>query len=95
LGATNCGVENKGIQDHLVSIRRQIAKSISERLKRGQRDGDVPAGAPISALTAYYSTVLYGLAFQSRDGASQKTLTDVVHLAMANWQQAIRSKSEL
>src|ERR1700733_583773 len=94
LGATNCAVENKGIQDHLVSIRRQIARSISERLKRGQRDGDVPAGAPLSALTAYYSTVLQGLAFQSRDGASQKTLTDVVHLAMANWQQAIRSKSE-
>jgi hypothetical protein len=94
LGATNCALENKTVQDHLLLIRRQISQSISERLNKGQRDGDVPKTAPTAALTAYYSTVLHGLALQSRDGASRKTLTQVVEFAMANWQQIIVS-SEL
>jgi AcrR family transcriptional regulator len=89
LGATNCAFENKAVQDHLLLIRRQISQSISERLKKGQRDGDVPKRAPIAGVTAYYSTVLHGLALQSRDGASRKTLTQVVDFAIANWQQMI------
>lgn len=89
LGATNCAVENKAVQDHLLSIRHQISQSILERLKRGQHEGDVPKAAPIVALAAYYSTVLHGLALQSRDGASRKTLTQVVEFAMADWQQMV------
>jgi AcrR family transcriptional regulator len=85
LGATNCAVENKWVQDHLLSIRRQISQSILERLKQGQHEGDIPKAAPIVALAAYYSTVLHGLALQSRDGASRKTLTQVVEFAMMDW----------
>src|SRR3984885_13466607 len=40
LGATNCPIESKTVQDHLLSIRRQISQSILDRLKLGQRDGD-------------------------------------------------------
>jgi hypothetical protein len=89
LGATNCAVENKAVQEHLLSIRRQISQSILERLKQGQDQGDVPKAAPIVALAAYYSTVLHGLALQSRDGASRKTLTQVVQFAMADWKQMV------
>lgn len=89
LGATNCTQENKAVQDHLLSIRREISKSILGRLKKGQREGDVPKSASIVALAAYYSTVLHGLALQSRDGASRKTLTQVVEFAMAGWQQML------
>jgi AcrR family transcriptional regulator len=89
LGATNCAVESKPVQDHLLFIRSQIAQSILDRLKRGQHDGDVPRTAPVVALAAYYSTLLYGLALQSRDGASQKTLTQVIEFAMADWQQMV------
>jgi AcrR family transcriptional regulator len=90
LGATNCAVENKAVQDHLLSVRRQMSHSILDRLKQGQQDGDVPKRAPVAALTAYCSTVLHGLALQSRDGASRKTLTQVVEIAMADWQQMVR-----
>jgi AcrR family transcriptional regulator len=83
LGATNCAVENKAVQDHLLFIRRQISQAILGRLKQGQHDGDVPKTAPVAALAAYYSTVLHGLALQSRDGASLKTLTQVVEIAVA------------
>jgi AcrR family transcriptional regulator len=89
LGATNCAIENKAVQDYLLSIRRQISLSILERLKRGQQERDVPKAAPTTALAAYYSTVLHGLALQSRDGSSRKTLTQVVEFAMADWQQMV------
>jgi AcrR family transcriptional regulator len=91
LGATNCAIENKAVQDYLLSIRSQISQSILERLKQGQHDGDVPKVAPVFALAAYYSTVLHGLALQSRDGASRKTLTQVVQFAMADWRQMIKT----
>src|ERR1700735_2249645 len=83
LGATNCAVENKAVQDHLLFIRRQISQAILNRLKQGQQDGDVPKTLPVAALAAYYTTVLHGLALQSKDGASRKTLTQIVELAMA------------
>jgi AcrR family transcriptional regulator len=91
LGATNCSLENNAVKDHLLAIRRQISQSILERLKRGQHDGDVPKTAPIVALTAYYTTVLHGLALQSRDGVSRKMLTRVLEFAMANWHWMVAS----
>jgi hypothetical protein len=87
-------VESKTVQEHLLAIRRQITQSILDRLKKGQHDGDVPTTASLTALTAYFSTVLHGLALQSRDGASLKTLTQVVKIAMANWQQMVRRPAE-
>jgi AcrR family transcriptional regulator len=93
LGATNCPLESRSVQDHLLSIRRQISRSILNRLKQGQLDGDVPTTASIIGLTAYFSTILHGLALQSRDGASRKTLTHVVDIAMANWQQMVKTEA--
>jgi AcrR family transcriptional regulator len=93
LGATNCPIESKSVQDHLLSIRRQISQSILDRLKQGQRDGDVPTTASLASLTAYFSTVLHGLALQSRDGASRKTLTQVVVIATADWPQMVKRAS--
>jgi hypothetical protein len=71
------------VQDHLLFIRRQISQAILDRLKQGQQDGDVPKTVPVVVLAAYYTTILHGLALQSRDGASRKTLTQVVEIAMA------------
>jgi AcrR family transcriptional regulator len=91
LGATNCALENKAVQDHLLAIRHDISQSILERLRRGQHNGDLPKAAPIVALAAYYVTVLHGLALQSRDGASRKTLTEVVELAMLSWRTMLET----
>jgi AcrR family transcriptional regulator len=94
LGATNYAIENKAVHDHLLSIRREMLESILDRLKRGQLEGDVPRDAPIVALATYYATVLHGLALQSRDGVSRKTLSQVVEFAMANWQQIVASAED-
>jgi len=44
----------------------------------GQHEGDVPKEVRIVVLPAYYSTILHRLALQSRNGASKKTLKQVV-----------------
>jgi AcrR family transcriptional regulator len=87
LGATNCALENRSVQEYLLSVRRQISEAILGRLRKGQRDGDLQKAAPISALASYYATVLHGLALQSRDRVSRKVLTHVVKIAMASWPQ--------
>jgi AcrR family transcriptional regulator len=87
LGATNCAPENRAVQDYLFSVRRQICGAILARLRKGQRDGDLPKAAPISALASYYATVLHGLALQSRDRVPRKALTHIAQIAMASWPQ--------
>ena len=89
LGAIHCTVENKGVADHLSSLRRQTLKSIGDRLRRGQREGDVPNEAPVADIAAFYATVLHGLSIQARDGGSRKSLTHVVNCAMAAWDHMI------
>ncbi len=85
LSTINCTVENKGIQDYLSSLRDQTRVSIEARLRRGQRQGDVPRTVPVKAIAAFYATVLYGLSIQARDGSKRKTLTDVVNCSMSAW----------
>jgi hypothetical protein len=87
LGATNCAPENRAVQDYLFSVRRQICEAILARLRKGQRDGDLPKSAPISALASYYATVLHGLALQSRDRVPRKALTHIAQIATASWPQ--------
>ena len=87
LGTINCSVGNKAIQEHMSSLRRETVRSIQDRLRRGQREGDVPRNAPVFELAAYYGTVLHGLSIQARDGASRRILTHVVDCAMGVWDQ--------
>ena len=75
------------MQDYLLSVRRQIGGAILARLRKGQRDGDLPKAAPIRALASYYATVLHGLALQSRDRVPRKALTHIAQIAMASWPQ--------
>ena len=89
LSTMNCTVENKGIQDYLASLRDQTRVSIEARLRRGQREGDVPQTVPVKAIAAFYATVLYGLSIQARDGSKRKTLTDVVNCSMSSWDRLV------
>jgi AcrR family transcriptional regulator len=87
LGTMNCSPESKPVKDHLLAFRLHTPRAIAERIRRGQREGDVPANAPAGALAAYYTTVLHGLSIQARDGASRSILSSVVDCAMSVWEQ--------
>ncbi len=85
LSTINCTVENRGVQEYLSAFRRQTRVRIEARLRRGQREGDVAETAPIAAIAAFYTTVLHGLSIHAKDGATRKTLTQVVDCSMNAW----------
>ena len=87
LGAVHCGAESRHVQEHIAAFRRQTVKDIAARLAEGQGDGELPQSTDTNALAAYYATVLHGLSLQAYDGASRRTLTQVVNCAMASWPQ--------
>jgi AcrR family transcriptional regulator len=85
LGATHRTAENEAVYDDLNARRSRTLEQIRRRLKRGIDDGDVPHGADIAAVAAFYATVLNGLSLQVRDGATRKRLLGIVDCAMAAW----------
>lgn len=85
LGALNCTRH-----DYLFELRQQGPELVRQRLARGITDGDLPAGASVSDLTSFYTTVLQGLAIRAHDGASRQALMGVVHAAMAAWDPLVR-----
>src|SRR5262249_10011026 len=85
LGAINCMPANKGIGDFLRAQRFLRGKDIKQRLRRGIAEGDLSSGADVNALTSFYTSIVDGMAIQSRDGASRKTLLAIVDCAMAVW----------
>lgn len=85
LGAINCMPANKGIEDFLRAQRFLREKNIKQRLRRGIAEGDLSSGADVNALASFYTSIVDGMAIQSRDGASRKILLAIVDCAMAVW----------
>ena len=85
LGATNCTVENRAVQDHLAGLRQGTLKTITRRLKQAQYEGELSGNVPVTNLAGYYAMVLHGLSLPARDGATREELTQIVNLAMAVW----------
>jgi len=46
-------------------------------------------------MASFYTTVLHGLSFQARDGASRRALMAVVDGAMAAWEPLVYPKAFL
>lgn len=92
LGAPHRTADNGEIFDDLVERRERTQKQIRDRLKRGIADGDVPKGADVTAIAAYYATVLNGLSLQVRDGAPRKRLLAVVDCSMASWDTLVGAR---
>jgi len=85
LGATNCAPANQGAQAYLQDMRTRAPEVIKQRLRRGAVEGDLPAGADVGRITAFYVTVANGLAMRAADGATRRDLMAAVDGAMAAW----------
>ena len=85
LGDSNATPENSGVRQYLTQRRRDIQATLEQRLQRGIADGDLPAGADVTAMAGFYMTVLQGLSLRARDGTAQDALLQVVDAAMAAW----------
>ncbi len=70
------------LQRVLEEKRAAAREHMKERIKRGIRDGDVPAGTDAEELADFYLAVIAGMAQQARDGAPASTLRATVDRAM-------------
>jgi AcrR family transcriptional regulator len=85
LGAVNCTPANAGPQAHLKSIRQRTPTVIKHRLRRAVDEGELATSVDISAIAAFYATVLHGMAVRAGDGASRAALMAAVDGALAAW----------
>jgi AcrR family transcriptional regulator len=85
LGAPTRTRTNAGVHERLRDMRCRVPELLEKRLRRAIADGELPATAPVSAIAAFFTTVMHGLAVQARDGASRQTMLAVVDGAMGAW----------
>lgn len=88
-GAARCSRAGQAAQAYLESLRRRAPEPIRARLARGVAEGDVPEGADLDAITAFYATVVQGLALRAGDGVGRAALDAAVAGAMAAWEPLI------
>ncbi|HEY9102061.1 TetR/AcrR family transcriptional regulator [Chitinimonas sp.] len=86
LGGRRGTADSESVQAYLRECRLDSAERIRQRLLRGMAEGDLPATAPVEALTTFYATVLQGLSVQACDGATREAMLAVVDCAMGAWQ---------
>ncbi|KRA56777.1 TetR family transcriptional regulator [Caulobacter sp. Root655] len=89
LSALNASELNQTVREELVRGRAAMADGLEARLKRGQRDGDVQAGADTRAIAAYFATVQQGMSIQARDGATRATLEAIARVALSGWDSLV------
>lgn len=85
LAGTHCPPGMNNIRDMMVEHRAFSESAMSERIRKGIANGDVPQDCDCRMLAAYYSAVARGLAVQARDGASRDKLAAIGRLAMCAW----------
>ncbi len=85
LGDSNAAAQNSGVHDYLRQCRCDSQAMLEDRLERGLRDGDIPAGADVAAIAAFYMTLIQGLSLRARDGVAREALMRVADAAMAGW----------
>lgn len=81
--AALCGSQDSlSVQGILNQERRRTAALFAHRLQRGQQEGDILQAANVQILAEYFTTVLFGLTIQVRDGVTYDTLRQVVNMTM-------------
>lgn len=80
--ANGVAAENIGVLNWLAGHRQQRTRSIIERLRVAQAQGQLPATADAQALGDFYATFLHGLSVQARDGVPAAALLQAVAQAL-------------
>ena len=83
-----CSSASADAQEALAERRSMARRRLKERIDRGLREGDVPAGTDAGALADFYTTIVVGMAMRAKDGATRRTLLDAIGMAMRAWPAA-------
>jgi AcrR family transcriptional regulator len=84
-GALACGKESEPVRRQLISRRAAGEAMIRKRLKRAQKEGDLPADANAADLARYVVTIIRGMAVEAAGGASRRQLQRVADIALKAW----------
>lgn len=66
-------------------MRMDNNENFAKRIRKGVKDGDVPAGANVRTIASFYATVYRGLSLSARGGTGTDELNAVVTSAIAAW----------
>lgn len=82
LAGATYGTRTASVREFLVEARRHTTDDIRARLDRGVADGDLSPETDTASLAAFYSTFLYGLSIQARDGVDGVALSAAADQAL-------------
>jgi AcrR family transcriptional regulator len=91
LSALHAGELNETVREELVRGRAGAVERLEARLRQGQVEGELPAGADLRAIATYVITVQQGMSIQARDGAGQSTLEGIARATMAGWNALVQT----
>lgn len=85
LAANSCSDRARSVHEYLADWRMELERDFRDRIERGIREGDVPAGADAATIAAFYNSVNHGMAIQARDGADRNKLSAIAESAISAW----------
>lgn len=90
LAGATYATRTASVREFLTEARRHTTADIRARLDRGVTEGDLAPDTETASLAMLYSTVLYGLSIQARDGVGPDELSAAVDSAMQTLAAATR-----
>ena len=83
--ALTCSEESECIKKELAVRRADSDSMLRARLERGQKEGEIPEGVDVPALSRYFSTILRGMSVEASGGATRQDLQNVIDLSLKAW----------
>jgi TetR/AcrR family transcriptional regulator, copper-responsive repressor len=90
MSAGSCSAASEPMQRALGEKRALGRQLMKARMDKGVRDGEMPRGTNTGALADFYGMVFQGMAMQSGDGATRKSLLAAAETAMRAWPAAAK-----
>lgn len=91
--AISCSREATDVQEALATVRRQIGRSLREKIARDVRSGRLPSGTDATALAAHTMALIQGMSTLARDGATRNLLLRLVQTALDCWPDRSKMKN--
>lgn len=75
----------QAVADAIKAAARKTPNAVAARLTKAQADGQLPPNTCVSALTAFYDTLIAGLSDLAKQGTPREVLMQAVDMAMLVW----------
>jgi AcrR family transcriptional regulator len=83
--AAECRETSETISRSLANFLGAMELALTKRLKRAQKEGEVPASEDVRSLARYFAAVTQGMVSLSRARRDPKALREIVRIALRAW----------